>query len=75
MSTEYVEEADFFPIPGEHRRHGLPSDRVSDPFEGGRRGKSGAGEEERGRLQVRGRGAQRAGPADHPQEQTPQRCH
>merc|ERR1719192_3253164 len=56
---------------GEHRWHGLPSDRVSDPFEGGRRGKSGAGEEERGRLQVRCRGAQRAGPADCPQEQTP----
>ena len=66
-----IEEADFFPFPGEHWWHGLPSYRVSDPFEGGRRGKSGAGEEERGRLQVRGRGAQRAGPADHPQEQTP----
>ena len=66
-----IEQVDFFPFPGEHWWHGLPSYRVSDPFEGGRRGKSGAGEEERGRLQVRGRGAQRAGPADHPQEQTP----
>lgn len=45
-----IEEADFFPFPGEHWWHGLPSYRVSDPFEGGRRGKSGAGEEERGRL-------------------------